>query len=325
MNDGDWVKYRVVVKSLTVRERKQRTSKKLITLRQGEIVVVKAFFNNTAKILEPVVGWIDVRSGTGLQYIKQISRNESRSPRIFRKLGEERRDGVDSMSSDSVHTSSASGSSASRSLSGTPPPVRRKNASILVIPVDGPKELVTVEGYYGMIIGRAIDTNNSPLYEIQLDGKTDPCLCRRESFEMLVPDIEELFKDDRLVKRRITREHTRHNRDSTKIPLKDHRKPFRRKTTRIRFHWSVLQSREPEMLVGRESPPRAQITQLELEEAAETLRTMSPSKVVKLLGEMMKRDLYDVSHKFCFSEEQLMNLSNDSQFQRGFILLDEKG
>ena len=95
-----------------------------------------------------------------------------------------------SLSSHAARASSSSSQSQSRSLS--PRILRNKlsDAGILLKRRDISR-LVTVQGYYGMIIGQAYE--DEILHEILLDGQTETIFLTGDEFTLLVPDHKVLF------------------------------------------------------------------------------------------------------------------------------------
>lgn len=213
-------KWKVIVKKLEVRRNKQMTSKKVRSLKKNEVLVVKSFYKNSALIVEPCQGWINIRSGNGDQFIGRITSkrhlplpeeivdNDGMSTHITSVSWE--------ASDDSVSRSrSQSRTRASRSTSRERTSVKRKS----IQEPSEKSELVMVEDTYGVIVSKSrSESSEQTLYKILLDNQSEAVLLDKEDVTFLSfrPDI--LYKEEQTTRSRYVRENTSHNRGSTLVP-----------------------------------------------------------------------------------------------------------
>jgi len=302
--------YKILASNVEVREKKQMASKRICSLKKDEVIEVKAFMHNTALLEAPVVGWINLMSGKGQPLIKAVVRSPKRES-MSRDFGPDWEDGYDSvstgssLSSHAARASSSSSQSQSRSLS--PRILRNKlsDAGILLKRRDISR-LVTVQGYYGMIIGQAYE--DEILHEILLDGQTETIFLTGDEFTLLVPDHKVLFRPQKVTRQKFVRSCTRHNRESTRIPMEYDRRKFRRHNHHVRFNMG-------DGTDGRDHSPEPVHQPLEL------LKKMDAGDIVQVLHELMKRELFDMSNHTVLTEGQLLKLKCDMGFQRGFMVL----
>jgi len=303
--------YKILASNVEVREKKQLSSKQITCLKKDEVIEVKAFWHNTALLESPVVGWINLMSGKGQPLIKAVVRStKSRKSTDFSADWQDGYDSLSTGSSLSSHAtawkSSSSISSQSRSLSPASRILRKKSSDIgIMLKRRDISRLVTVQGYYGMIIGQAYE--DEVLHEILLDGQTETIFLTEDEFTLLVPDHKVLFRDQKLTRQKFIRSCSRHNRESTRIAMEYDRRKFRRHNHRVRFNMGDLtdgcDSFEP------------------CYQPLEILKKMDAGEIVKILHELMKRELLDVANHTRMTESQLLKLKCDNGFQRGFMIL----
>jgi len=316
VNELEYPVYKILASSVEVRSKKQISSKKICSLKKDAAIEIKAFWHNTALLESPVVGWINLMSGKGQPLIKAVVRSQKKESRDFEADWE---DGYDSVSTDSFGEPRGSSlsshavawprlsSSSSQSRSLSPRILRNKvtDTSILLKRRDISR-LVTVQGYYGMIIGQAYE--DEVLHEILLDGQTETIFLCEDEFTLLVPDPKVLFRDQKLTRQKFVRSCTRHNRDSTRIAMEYDRRKFRRHNHRVRFN-------SGDGTDGRDHSPEPVYQPLEM------LKKMDTGEIVQVLHELMKRGLYDIANHVRLTESQLLQLKCDSTFQDGFMLI----
>lgn len=298
--------YKILAANVAVREKKQMASKKIGMLKKNEVIEVKTFWHNTALLAAPVVGWINLMSGKGQPLIKAVVRAPKNKKESAVFIGADWEDGYDSVSTGSSLSSHATAQS--RSIS--PRILRKKSCDdtgILLKRRRDISRLVTVQGYYGMIIGQAHE--DEVLHEILLDGQTETIFLCGDEFTLLVPDHKVLFRDHKLTRQKFVRGCTRHNRDSTGIPMEYDRRKFRRHNHRVRFF------NMGDVLDDRDHSPEP------IRQPLEMLKKMDAGEIVQILHEMMKRDLFDMQNHTRLTESQLLNMKCDTAFQRGFMIL----
>lgn len=309
MDLGGVHQYRVVAKSIVVRERKQMKSKKIGHLKENDIVDVKVVWKNTAMVTQPLRGWIDCMSAKGELMLRKINFDKDRKDSLLGQSSISR-----NTSSSDLSSRGSTSLSQSRSLSKTPEPHRNEKfseleGSILLIP-SAENNLVMVSGYYGTIIGKAYN-GDAKYYTVLLDGQDDPVFMIRDDITFLANVPEDInWEEDSSMKRKYVRRCTKHNRYSSRVPVEYSRKRLCRHNYRVRFN---LDNEEPTNLKRAES--------FTIERPIEKLGELKPFEVVSLLNEMMKRDLYDFPDRSKLTEAHLNELKNEAQFQEAYLLL----
>lgn len=324
-------RWKVVAKKLVVRRKKQLTSKRLRSLKKNDTIIVKALYNNNALIMEPCQGWINVRSGSGEPLIRQ-----TRSPRKEPRPSQEQdlQDGSASQSSSSSWEAFDSSPSASRSTSNTRSVSRDRTGLRTVkkkclVPPKELRELVKVEGYYGMITSASQNINTGEnFYETLLDSQSETVLLKREEIQFLTYRPEVLFKSDKLTHRKYVKQNTRHNRDSTRVPfvLRRFRRPVQK-----RVHWSSelkvamvpLDDSEDGTDAPFAEPNFTEVTSEDLLEIQNCLQNMNTTTLVHLLSEMTKQNLFTLTSR-SLKEEDILALRHNILFQKGFYILSHR-
>lgn len=310
MDAGGVHQYRVITRSIAVRERKQMKSKKVGTLKENDIVDIKVFWKNMAMVTAPMAGWINFISAKGELLLKTTSVEGGRE----RKESTGRSASRNNSSTSDLSSMGSSSMSTSRSLSKTPEPHRNAKfseleGSILLIP-NASNTLVMVCGYYGTILGKAYN-GDSEFFNVLLDGQTEPCFMIGDDITFLNEIPEEItWEEESSLKKRFIRRCTKHNRYSTRIPVTYRRKRLCRHNYRVRFD---LEEEETLGIKRAES--------FTIERPIDQLDELTPVEIVSLLDQMMKRDLFEIPDHSKFTEAELHNLKTNQKFQEAYLTL----
>jgi len=320
--------FRVIAKSIEVREKKQMKSRKVCTLKENDLVNVTKIWKRekTARIVQPVVGYINWMSGKGEFLLKpltnskvDIGKDKSYSPESLGITRSSSRNTSTTVLPGSDLSSRGSSSiSLSRSLSKTPEPSHHKRNysysenSILLVP-NAEQMLVMVDGFYATIFSKAYN-GEKEFYQVLIDGQLDPCHMIKEDITFL-NDLDESLDneaDHAQSMKRFVRRCTKHNRNSTKIPLTHRRKRLCNHNYRVHFQFDDGKS-------SMSSLKRAE--SFTIERPVVNLDDLDSVEIVALLNEMIKRSLYEIPHRSKLTETQLVELKGDVRFQEAFYVL----
>merc|ERR1712012_64307 len=125
----------------------------------------------------------------------------------------------------------------------------------------------------------------------------------------MIPDKSVVWRKEKATKSRVVREFTRHNRDSTRLEMVDKRvRRDRQRNYRVKFSGDSSSIHSPD-----------------LDNLSYHLKSLDTTKIVILLHEMMKKQLFNFSNHTRLTESQILHLKSNGQFQRAFSYLYPDG
>lgn len=312
--------FKVLAERVVVRSKKQMSSRKIHTLHRGDVVVVKNVYKSSAKIVEPVNGWLEVRSGKGQLLVQKIRRRTSRSASSLptdEELERERswtpRSNSRSCSTTPTNSNSTQSSSTEASFSNLRASEARRN-SILLRNRDE-VQLVQVDGTYGTLLGRACD-EREVIAEVRLDGSVSKIVLNQDDVLFLAHDPFFFWNKKEITPRGLLRQNTKHNRESTVEPCYCSRRRVGRSSHRVSWvdEEGISDTEEANPIIMESDESLLNIFE-NLDES--NIGNFDSNTICQLLPEMIKRDML-AQTRTTWSLPELLSMNADPSFQQAF-------
>lgn len=320
--------FKVLAERVVVRSKKQMSSRKIHTLHRGDVIVVKNVYKSSAKIVEPVSGWVEVRSGKGQILVQKIRRRTSSSTSSLRaeETPERERSWTPRSNSRSCSTtptnsnSTQSSTQSSRSASETSfssnirKSERARRDSILLRNRDE-VQLVQVDGTYGTLLGRACD-EREVIAEVRLDGTVSKIVLNQDEVLFLAHDPFYFWNRKEITPRGLLRQNTKHNRESTVEPCYCSRRRVGRSSHRVSWvdEEGISDTEEATPFIMESDESLLNIFE-NLDE--NNIGNFDSNTICQLLPEMIKRDML-AQTRTSWSLPELLSMNADPSFQQAF-------